>query len=466
MKTRKGLPVLLAGVLTAGVFALPSNAKSAQAGAAPMYADGIAASEIVLLNDTTQVEVEKEKLTFHAEKLPEPYAGVKCEGTLRAEYTLYNPSAEDETLRLALPLGSTNNYYYDYDGDGAHGEYTVTMNGEPVETKLRHSYLFEYETPTAENLTGAPEMLKADTPVYEYSFTATKPTEYDDKDMVLCAEVYYDRQSTLLLGSDIRNAYPKNGNEIITFWLGDSAKSYSFYLAGEAGTLLSVYLASTDGEVELTNAEVSFVGGVSTFADYAGEPPYKEVSVEDWQRIIAVWAVDRQYDDRPLYELLYRFSEYEITVPAGGRVTHAVQTPLIPSVQSAKCLYSYDFGAARSWADFHSLEVEIYAESAPSESSLNLVAGEGVYTHERSTLPMNALRFSLGEYEETKWRGGGLSDLEIALILFAVLLVLAGGVVLIVVKVRRKRVKALQKRMEQEADKTANKRKENGKKGE
>lgn len=43
---------------------------------------------------------------------------------------------------------------------------------------------------------------------------------------------------------------------------------------------------------------------------------------------------------------------------------------------------------------------------------------------------------------------------------------MAGAVLPIVVKVRRKRVKALQKRMEQEADKTANNRKENGKKGE
>jgi len=43
---------------------------------------------------------------------------------------------------------------------------------------------------------------------------------------------------------------------------------------------------------------------------------------------------------------------------------------------------------------------------------------------------------------------------------------MAGAVVLIVVKVRRKRVKALQARMEQEADKTANNREENGNKGE
>lgn len=166
MKTGKVFPVLLVGILTAGVFLLPAHTKSARASEAPAYAEGFTSSEIVLLSGETQVEAEKEKLTFHAEKIPDPYAGNKSEGTVRAEYTLYNPSGRDETLRLALPLGSTNNYYYDYGGNGAQSDCVVTLNGEPVETKLRHSFLFDSETPTAENLTAFPALLQSGTPLY------------------------------------------------------------------------------------------------------------------------------------------------------------------------------------------------------------------------------------------------------------------------------------------------------------
>lgn len=464
MKTGKVLPVLLAGILTAGVFALPPQTKSARASVAPAYAEGVDSSEIVLLSGETQVEVEKEKLTFHAEKLPKPYMGEKCEGTVRAEYTLYNPSDRDETLRLALPLGSTNNYYYEYGGrNRAESEYAVTLNGESVETKLRHSYLFDYEAPAAENLTGSVEALQGDTPLYGYSFTAAMPE--GDKNRTLCAEVYYDRQSTLLLASDVRNVYSENGNETITFWLDESVETFTLYFAGAEGTLLSTRIESTDGEVKPENAEITTSKlPVSTFAEFAGKSPYKEVSDGDWLRICAVSAVNRQYDYKPPYELLYRFLEYEITVPAGGRVTHAVQTPLIPSVRSSRCFYSYDFSAARFWAAFRSLEVEIYAESAPNESSLNLASGNGVYTHERSNLPMSGLRFSLGEYDESYFSDGGLNDLEVALIMLAVIIAVAAAVVFVMIRVRRKRMNALQRRAEQEANQTHSE--ENEKKGE
>ncbi|MDE5548604.1 MAG: hypothetical protein K2J30_06375 [Clostridia bacterium] len=126
-------------------------------------------------------------------------------------------------------------------------------------------------------------------------------------------------------------------------------------------------------------------------------------------------------------------------------MTHAVETPLIPDVRSARCFYSYDFTAGQAWAAFRSLEVEIYAESAPKSSTLNFAEGEGVFTHERSNLPMNALRFSLGEYEESSWTNNA-DDWQVALIILAVLAVVAAGVVVIVVTVRRKRLKMLEMR--------------------
>lgn len=456
MKKGRLVSIALSCIVAAGLFAVPTNAKSAQAGASvePAYFEGVTSSEIILLNEQTQVEVEKEKLTFHAEQLPKPYATDDYKGTVRAEYTLYNPSSEDGTLHLALPLGNTRNYYYECVNRKVVDEYVVTADGEDVETRLRHSYLYEYDNPSAENFTYVPEMFHADTPVHNYSYTVTLPAGYDtEKNWLFCAELYYNPQNTVLLASDIRNIHVENGNELICFWLRDGVTTCQFHFAGEDGLVLSSRIESWDGEVQLDNTGiVSTSKTVSTFAEYAGKSPYEEVCDEDWQRICGVYA---EYSpvygsSSPCYEELYRYAEYQITVPAGGRVTHTVETPLIPTTRGDKSFYAYDFDGARAWANYGTLNVEIYAGSAPNECTLNLVSGDGVFTHGRSNLPMGDLRFSLGEYEESGWTNNA-NDWKIALIILAVLAVVAAGVVVITVMVRRKRLRTLEMRAEAEA---------------
>ncbi|MDE5547717.1 MAG: hypothetical protein K2J30_01790, partial [Clostridia bacterium] len=345
MKKRGVACIALSCIVAAGLFAVPTGVKSAQAGASvePAYFKGITGSEIILLNEQTQVEVEKQKLTFHAEQLPKYDELDDYKGTVRAEYTLYNPSSEDETLHLALPLGNTRNYYYEYVNRKIVNDYSVTANGENIETRLRHSYLDEYDTPSAENFTYVPEMFHADTPVHNYSYTVTLPAGYDaEKNWLFCAELSYNPKNTVLLASDIRNVYVENGNEFICFWLNDGVTTCQLHFAGEDGLVLSCRIESSDGEVQLDNADiVSTSQTVSTFAEYAGKSPYEEVCDEDWQRICGVYAEYSPVygNSSPDYEELYRYAEYQITVPAGGRVTHAVETPLIPDVRSARCFY-------------------------------------------------------------------------------------------------------------------------------
>lgn len=448
MKKRGTVAIALSCFAAVGLFALPSGTKDAQAGRAPAYCEGVAASEIILLSGNAQVEVEREKLVFHAEKLPDAASIGDYGGTVNAEYTLYNPSAADETLRLAIPLGRADNGYFEA-GEQPNG-HGVTLNGEGVQTRLRHNFLSYTDLPAKDDLLSRSDCFGEGATVREYVFAASLPEGYSAENVpVLQLELHYNAEKTCVFAPGLRSYDIRNGSARFTFGLGNGVTACSVFCVGEEASILSACVRDADEGAELGGAQIiRQEKPVRTFSEYAGASPYEEVTNEDWVLACGNYLQSRMpYADTPVYGELYRFAEYEITVPAGQRVAHAVQAPLLPDLRSSTCYYTYNFDGAFGWAEYHALEIEVHAGSAPQHSTLEFVAGEGVYTHGRSNVPMRALRFSLGGEGEDAWRNDTPEDIVVALIILA-LLAVAAAVVIVVITLRRRRRRALLKERE------------------
>lgn len=441
---KKILSFALSVGVVLGAALLPAGVREAHAGAAPAYAEGFPSTE-PYVSGAEHVKVEREKLVFHAEKLPEPWAE-DYTGTVRAEYALYNPSDEDETLSLSVPLGTTENYYYDY-GNRKDVSCDVTVDGEAVEYHLRHSYDV-YGSYAGD---GEPEFLRADTVLHGYTYTVRLPEGSADRSYSFALETHYDVRATKPISPDLRTQYVGNGNQILEMYL-DPAYSCTVLFAGDDAVKLSFRVLCGNDETVLDGAEITERSFEKTFSEYVGDSPYEEVSADDWLNCVAsYWETTSGNASVPEYRELSRQAVCDFTVPAGGRVTLAVETPLLPSMRSSSCYCTYSFSGALGWAEYGGLDIEVYAESAPLNSSLELTAGDGVYTHSRGNIPMGDFRFTLGSGETYDYGYEGLGDLETALIIIAVVAAVAGITVVIAVRVRRKRVKALQERAEQDA---------------
>ncbi len=439
---KKILPIALTGAVALGAAFLPMGVREAHSGVAPAYAAGFL-SEEPYVSGAEHVEVEREKLVFHA--LPDPLSEGYA-GKVRAEYALYNPSEEAETLSLTVPLGTTENYYYDY-GDRKDVSCGVTVDGDAVEYRLRHSY----EVYGSYAGDGEPEFLRADTTLHGYTYTVLLPEGASEGVYTLALEVNYDTRATKPISPDLRTQYAENGNEILELQL-DGTNRCTVLFAGDGAVEISSRVLCESDDTVLEGAEVTSNRFEKTFAQYVGDSPYDEVSADDWMKCVATYWESYSGNARfPEYRELSRQAVFDITVSAGGRVTLTVETPLLPNVSEATCYYEYSFAGVFGWAGYGGLDIEVYAESAPENSSLELTAGDGVYTHSRENISMRDFRFTLGNGEAFSGGYGGLGDLGTALIIVAVVAAVAGISVAIAVRVRRKREKALNERAEQDA---------------
>ena len=114
--------------------------------------EGTRANGAVVKAGECPLIVEQELLTFDIPEFPETHYQSREEflaynGNVSAEYTFYNPEDYSVTATLVFPFGKVPEYGFQYDTAtlqpvyGADTEkYGVTVNGEEVEKRLRHTY--------------------------------------------------------------------------------------------------------------------------------------------------------------------------------------------------------------------------------------------------------------------------------------------------------------------------------------
>ena len=394
-------------LVTAGAA---GSALAVQADNASSYWEGANASGAIVKGEDCPVVVEKETLHFHISSLPRE-GKVELSGYISeavAEYTFYNPTADDYDMTLLFPFGVFPSYVAPTATDEIS---TVSVEGNSAACRVRHSYAssaFDAE----KDLERVLDEKKADafycesTPVSEYRVTLAsgKASEGDTLNLKLS---YNPRRTRVIFPAEGTRLCVSGGDMCAAIPLSGTSASALFYAVGAPIVRVS---SATEGEPLLEPSVTNM-----TFAQFAmmGWSADTGVSEVDWYNAVVDMLNDKNMSAGVTDSFgftpknLMRWYEYDMKIPAGERVVSRVKTPLYPTVEGNKnprYEYSYLLSPAAKWADLQSLEIRIETPYLLANGSLDFTKAEGgegyTYLFTRSSLPQGELTFVLMENED------------------------------------------------------------------
>ncbi len=389
MKNRR-LFALACLLLLLPCLILPVSANSAQ-----QHWSGTDTSGAIITDGDCPIVVESELLTFDLSEFPSNYYSdeeefLEYSGKVTAEYTFYNPSDMTVTATLAFPFGNLPDYGYGYDNVDKYG---VTVNGEQVETSIRHTpYLYSYSNKRFD-LDGSLDLLKNDyikDGIYSPDTTVTVyywKVEYDIKEgeKITHPRVALD----IPKGDGSRVIYMENQScghlqEDGDYRIGGA--SPILYVIGEALDKMPEWKAYANGGCENgeeIDAEFTLHESQSmTLLDFALERREEDnpISDMDWYNITVYELINGvRVDGYPITSIgrgsgeINRWYQYEITLEPGEKLVNTVTAPMYPAIDMSYVPtvfeYTYLVSPASTWADFGELKIVINTPYYLTESS-------------------------------------------------------------------------------------------------
>ena len=423
--------------LTLGLM-LPFMMIPASANSALTEWEGRKENVVMTTDGESPIVVEHETLTFDIQELIDTYhnddydPSKEYKSSVTAEYNFYNPSDMTVTAELAFPIGSI--------GENSEGEYTkdkysITVNGETIEHKIRHTYgsisgfNLEYDLPRLKDDYTPHEFVNMDTKVTKYVFQveltyenkSDRPQLYFDIDpadykntKICCTDGYY----TNLDNGKIR-FYTYNSLSPDVYFIGEVPEKMPMF------TLYKDIYQSDDIEILPTRAKISTIEEM-TFRDIAFAT-YKEeygISEMDWYNAVMIGV---SHDTPAIHNSFFRLQSsnflcwytYELEFAPGERIVNSVTAPMIPG-QNIKYnpkyfKYNYLISPAVTWADFGSMDIYINTPYYMVESNIDGFekTESGYYLH-LDGLPMTKKRLDIG-WDEIKIAEPEVQDLYFSL---------------------------------------------------
>lgn len=412
---RKALSLVIAFILAFAT--IPASANSAQT-----YFFGSDSMGAILTGESPIV-VEHEELTFQIPGFPESYYEsfedfMRYNSFVSASYSFYNPSDYTVTAKLLFPFGARPNYGYGGELQADTEKYGVLVNGERIESTLRHSFSRFGEFDLEKDLQKlhddyiVDDFYRPDLPVTEYSF-CVKDLASDSATALFTVpaqsgrtKVYFPMccMSTIKDdGTTELGAHVETGDILTIYAIGEAF----------AEPVMWKFTDHTDGKDKPVNGTAELMEAKSmTLYDFAMccyEPG--EVSEIDWynaivaelQELDAEGALYFDFTFDLTYSLL-RWYEYELTLEPGERIDNTVTAPLYPSIdlnyEPPVYLYQYLLSPAKTWTDFGTLTVTVatpYLMIEPDSAFTKTAAG---YTANYDGLPDGELLFKLSTEEK------------------------------------------------------------------
>lgn len=439
---------------------------------------GTDVSGAVITEEECPLTVEQERLTFDLSEFPEIRYDTEEDylaytGKVSARYTIYNPADYTVEARLVFPFGNVPAYGFVYeDGESVFNmdteKYDVTVNGNPVEKKLRHTFSFDIsEFELGEELeklsSGSEEdgFYSPDLPVmkYTYRISGIDTETYsaasagflvpDNRER---SKVYLEQGSGFQLKGDEAelSVWAENGAQIELYVIGEPLEEMpAWYVCEDGGMGKRI-----DGEVRLTKTEKM------TFRDLAlmSYDEGSSVMETDWYHAVidlferseldcGVIGNEFLYENLDLSDSLMRWYEYEIVLAPGEQIVNEVTAPIYPSIDEeshpAAYEYTYLLSPARTWKEFKGLEVTVNTPYYLTESSLEgFEKTEEGYSLILDRLPQGELSFTL--CEEGGGSSGGSDESRTALLALllmggiGLLLIMTGGILVFLQKRKTK----------------------------
>lgn len=488
----KSLGAFLLALPVATGSLLVGAAKSTEARAVSLYGSlsGVNGSDVVVDCGGSEcpVLVADETLTFYIDDLPATQEEAE-ESTSRVEasYKLENPTEDDVTLTMYLPVGFKPDYLSEMPGG-----YSVTVDGKTLdiggeEVRERYTYHEKSYYGTAFDLDGELPRKSAvqDAFFYEgqnvtvYTFSVTVPEDGSDlRTFIFRYDANPSRTQVFSAGSGVvgvnngrgevyRSVRSGQTQEIVIYAIGDALKTFEAGVYSMSGASAQLIDGAQVGEPVRRNTDfAAFVQEMYADADTS-------VSYLDfYNATVAMLSADSdlrltsRVDAAAVLENLMLWYEYEVTVPANGNVVNTVTAPLMPDIPSentGRWSFDYLLSPGQRWADFRAITINIRTQFCLENSSLQFTKTDDGYTFRKEGLPLGELSFVVARKEtagyETHAVDGGTPTLTTALIMLGVAVGIAVVVVVIVLCVRAH----TNKKLREEEEKLNRGRAENGK---
>ncbi|MGN1372535.1 MAG: hypothetical protein ACI4VK_00640 [Candidatus Coproplasma sp.] len=457
----------LAAALAALIFAVPMASAPAFANSAAKWEEGITSTGIHCVHEDSVLEVKEETLTFNiGTPLYELQDGEKYNTTVTAEYTFYNPTDETVNTKMAFPIGLMP--YYAKDNEKIDKvENPITVDGQPVEYTLRHTYgtynSFEEDVKKIRDAYYETDFFKPDSlHVYEYVFKVNL-ADYDY--------------------ATFKVKMPSNEG---TRYFCNTDGSGNFYYTLNNGDKFSIFVLGNDYDLSNLNwsvtryssvfgREIQVNGSVTlekkmepkTFESYVlqGYDSQSDVSVVDYYNaMFELIYTDGIYAGTGILPVIgNNFTEwyvYETSVAPGGTFKNSVTAILYPTVYYYYTPYVYEYNyylsPAREWASFGNLTVNInttqylqkgdYYNPDDAENSYFTKTETG-YTATFTSLPTTELSFRTCSVETSVLYENTSSSTGLAIVGIILCAIFVGGplvtglVMLIIFLVQRKKKK-------------------------
>lgn len=421
----------------------------------------------VVVKERSPIEISREEITLRISEFPDPISGMVCPSYVSASYTFFNPTQEDETLKLYFPEGDLR-YLGGEPIALPSPSPIVADDGEVPSYSLRHTFRSGYEFDAEEEVARIEDGKRAD-PFFSpetlvskqvYTLTRTDARERDYANLIL---KYNPARTRVWYGNacGASKAVIEDGFVRLTWETSLPQCEIGLYTFGEPAETVDAFVTS-DSEGTKRVDDASFLRvreGELTFAEFAASlrsAGGKDAGEDDWYNALIDLLNERRDKFGTIYvpeewfkqDHLRTWYEYELAVPAQQSVTNTVSAALLPTVNMSGPVYRYDFllSPAHRFASFGELKIDIETSFYLGYSSLAFQKKEGGYTLTRETLPIGELSFTLARseqaYKSVNGGGGGLSpNMRLAVIVLCVLVGggIAAGVAAVIVGKKRRR---------------------------
>jgi len=371
MKARRIISFLLLLIILP-CFIRPASAMTPPP---PTLIDGSDAEGVFIATDTGAV-LKNISITFDLNDLPVIYYSGENEdytGSVKAEYTVFNPTEDEVTVRMTYPISSIPAYAYGEGGDPS--KISITVNGEEADLSLRHVYdSYSYPSRFDSLLSDeylSNEYVSPDMTVTKYVFRQSDVTED-------WAYIGFDVEKGKMPGSCIYlgklSGAWDHAENMLRFHLpadGNGA-TYELYAFGDELDSLpnwKFYKDITLRDEEEIEGKMTLVGTESlTLSEYATQH-YDEslgISETDWFNMIAndisgTIEYGRDYTSLGCLNEAYKGYivsgyVYYITLAPGEEATTSVESYIYPSVETAydPYTYKYNHNLPYEYADIYS----------------------------------------------------------------------------------------------------------------
>ena len=364
MTRRNKILATIAVMLLFAILPVTVTPSSATPPTPPTLLAGIDASGVVIPKDSGVI-IENQTITFDIPEFPILDEGHRLDGDIpgnvKTDYTLYNPTDQEITFKIAYPFAQDSTYYGYFDTIERE-KYSIYIDGVAQEGSLRHGLNFNdnyfYE--------GFDSIIYDEYISNEYCSPDMAVTKYTFKQSgveINSAYIGFDVKETEYVGSCIylgenSHAYTYYGKQLR--FARQAVKdngSFDVYVFGEELTHLPTWKIYEDINVqdgEEVSGKIDFVGKeTTTFLEFIRGCYNEELGISeiDWFNIAAT-EMSRlmEYERKQtLFESLNGMLDFyiisglvcEMTIAPGERSVLTLNAPVYPSIETAYNPYTY-----------------------------------------------------------------------------------------------------------------------------